>query len=147
MPNVSIFGEAKSEKSKLPGLMYENRESPLSLKSEAFSGRVIKMVRYLYTSGDKRFGSVYNQILRSGTSISANIAESQFAQSSADFITKLHIALKEANETRMWLNMLKESQSLTFAQHESMSADLDELIAMLVASLNTSKRNQNIVIK
>ena len=110
-------------------------------------GRVLKMARYLYTSGDKRFGSVYNQILRSGTSISANIAESQFAQSSVDFITKLHIALKEVNETRMWLNMLKESQSFTFAQHESMSADLDELIAMLVASLNTSKRNQNIVIK
>ena len=127
--------------------MYEGIQSPLSVKSEAYAGRIVKMVQHLHENGNKHLASVYNQVLRSGTSISANIAESQFAQSSADFITKLHIALKEANETRMWLNMLKESQSLTFAQHESMSADLDELIAMLVASLNTSKRNQNIVIK
>ena len=127
--------------------MYEGIQSPLSVKSEAYAGRIVKMVQHLHENGNKHLASVYNQVLRSGTSISANIAESQFAQSSADFITKLHIALKEANETRMWLNMLKESQSFTFAQHESMSADLDELIAMLVASLNTSKRNQNIVIK
>ena len=137
----------KSEKSKLLGLMYENRESPLSSKSEAFSGRVIKMVRYLYTSGDKHFDSVYNQILRSGTSISANIAESQFAQSPADFITKLHIALKEANETRKWLNMLRSANCLTSYQYDSMNADLSEIIAMLVSSVNTSKRNQSIIIK
>ena len=127
--------------------MYEGIQSPLSVKSEAYAGRIVKMVQHLHENGNKHLASVYNQVLRSGTSISANIGESLFAQSPADFITKLHIALKEANETRMWLNMLKESQSFTFAQHESMSADLDELIAMLVASLNTSKRNQNIVIK
>ena len=86
--------------------MYENDNSPLSQKSEAFSARVIKMVQFLNKEKDKCLSSVFNQVLRSGTSISANIGESQFAQSPADFITKLHIALKEANETRKWLNML-----------------------------------------
>ena len=58
------------------------------------------MVDYLLQSKGKTYSSIYNQILRSGTSIMANISESQFAQSRADFITKLHIALKEANETK-----------------------------------------------
>ena len=127
--------------------MYENEESPLSLKSEAFSGRVIKMVQFLNKEKDKCLGSVYNQVLRSGTSISANIGESQFAQSPADFVAKLHIALKEANETRKWLKMLKSADCLTDVQFDSMNADLSEIIAMLVSSLNTSKRNQTIINK
>ena len=127
--------------------MYENVESPLSQKSEAFSGRIINMVRFLHKEKDKCLGSMYNQVLRSGTSIAANIAESQFAQSPADFITKLHIALKEANETRKWLNMLRSANCLTSYQYDSMNADLSEIIAMLVSSVNTSKRNQSIIIK
>ena len=127
--------------------MYENNNSPLSQKSEAFSARVIKMVQYLNKEKDKCLSSVYNQVLRSGTSISANIGESQFAQSPADFVTKLHIALKEANETRKWLNMLLYANCLTTTQFDSMDADLSEIIAMLVSSINTSKRNQSIIIK
>ena len=127
--------------------MYENDNSPLSQKSEAFSGRIIKMVRFLNKEKEQCLSSMYNQVLRSGTSISANIAESQFAQSPADFITKLHIALKEANETRKWLNMLSTADCITQQQYESMNADLSEVIAMLVSSINTSKRNQTIIIK
>ncbi len=127
--------------------MYENNNSPLSQKSESFSARVIKMVQYLNKEKDKCLSSVYNQVLRSGTSISANIGESQFAQSPADFVTKLHIALKEANETRKWLNMLLSANCLTTTQFDSMDADLSEIIAMLVSSINTSKRNQSIIIK
>ena len=127
--------------------MYENNNSPLSQKSEAFSARVIKMVQFLNKEKDKCLSSVFNQVLRSGTSISANIGESQFAQSPADFITKLHIALKEANETRKWLNMLLSANCLTTTQFNSMNADLSEIIAMLVSSINTSKRNQTIIIK
>ncbi|MBQ9641087.1 MAG: four helix bundle protein [Bacteroidaceae bacterium] len=127
--------------------LYNNSDSPLSVKSEAFSVRVVKMVRFLYKKKDKCLISIYNQVLRSGTSISANIGESQFAQSPADFITKLHVALKEANETRKWLKMLKEADCLTTFQFESMNADLSEIIAMLVSSLNTSKRNQQILVK
>ena len=128
-------------------VMYENDNSPLSQKSEAFSGRIIKMVRFLNKEKEQCLSSMYNQVLRSGTSISANIAESQFAQSPADFITKLHIALKEANETRKWLNMLSSADCITQQQYESMNADLSEVIAMLVSSINTSKRNQTIIIK
>ncbi|MBQ7181927.1 MAG: four helix bundle protein [Bacteroidaceae bacterium] len=127
--------------------MYENEESPLSVKSEAFSGRIIKMVRFLNKEKDGCLKSIYNQILRSGTSISANIGESQFAQSPADFVTKLHIALKEANETRKWLNMLRSADCLMTNQFNSMNNDLSEIIAMLVSSLNTSKRNQSIIVK
>ena len=127
--------------------MYENDNSPLSQKSEAFSGRIIKMVRFLNKEKEQCLSSMYNQVLRSGTSISANIAESQFAQSPVDFITKLHIALKEANETRKWLNMLSTADCITQQQYESMNADLSEVIAMLVSSINTSKRNQTIIIK
>ena len=127
--------------------MYTNENSPLSAKSDAFSGRIIKMVLYLRKNKDAGLNSVYNQVLRSGTSISANVGESQFAQSTADFITKLHIALKEANETRKWLLMLKESECLTCVQLESMNADLSEIIAILVASINTAKRNQQIIVK
>ncbi len=127
--------------------MYEGIQSPLSVKSEAYAGRIVKMVQHLHENGNKHFASVYNQVLRSGTSISANIGESLFAQSPADFITKLHIALKEASETRRWLNVLKEGQSITPLQHRSMSKDLDEIIAMLVASIKTSKKNQSIIVK
>lgn len=105
------------------------------------------MVQFLHKEKDKCLGSIYNQVLRSGTSVSANIGESQFAQSPADFVTKLHIALKEANETRKWLNILKEADCLTTSQFDSMIADLNEIIAMLVSSLNTSKRNQQIIVK
>ena len=83
--------------------MYENDKSVLALKSEAFSGRVVKMVRYLNDNADRALAPLYNKVLRSGTSIAANVGEAQFAQSRADFITKLHIAAKEANETRKWL--------------------------------------------
>lgn len=71
----------------------------------------------------------------------ANVSESQFAQSRADFITKLHIALKEANETNNWLILLFRDQEFTEQQFLSIHADCNELIAMLVASLNTSKKN------
>ena len=91
--------------------------------------------------------SVLNQIMRSGTSVMANIGESQFAQSNADFITKLHIALKEASETERWLNFLYSNEYLMQNEYESMNKDCSEIIAMLVASVKTSKRNQSIIIK
>jgi len=101
---------------------------------------------YLRNNKDKGLHSIYDQVLRSGTSISANVGESQFAQSTADFITKLHIALKEANETRKWLVMLRDSECITSVQYNSMNSDLSEIIAILVASLNTAKRNQQIIV-
>ena len=71
----------------------------------------------------------------------ANISEAQFAQSQADFITKFHIALKEANETKNWLFLLNCNNAFITNEYESISNDCNEIIAILVASLNTSKNN------
>lgn len=116
--------------------------SPLAVKSEAFSIRIVKMVQYLNLHCDRNMKPIYNQVLRSGTSISANLGEAQFAQTPADFLTKLYISLKEANETKKWIKLLKESSCLTETQYNSMLADLSELIAMLVSSIKTAKKNQ-----
>jgi len=126
--------------------MYENSKSVLMLKSEAFSGRIVKMVRYLNDNSDRVLSPLYNQVLRSGTSIAANIGEAQYAQSRADFIAKLHIAAKEANETRKWLKNLLEGNVITIEQYKSMDNDCNEILSILVSSLKTSKRNAQIVI-
>ena len=80
------------------------------------------------------------QILRSGTSIGASIRESEFAQSNADFINKLSISLKEANETDYWLNLLKDY--IDSNAFNSMEIDCGKLIALLVSSIKTAKNNQ-----
>ena len=116
------------------------------MKSEAFSGRIVKMIRYLNDNSDRVLSPLYNQVLRSGTSIAANIGEAQYAQSRADFITKLHIAAKEANETRKWLKNLLEGNVITIEQYKSMDNDCNEILSILVSSLKTSKRNAQIVI-
>ncbi len=127
--------------------MYETSNSILAMKSEAFSKRIVKMVQYLQNKQDKTLAPLYYQVLRSGTSISANVGEAQFAQSRADFIAKLHIAAKEANETRKWLKMLHEGNVLTPMQYQSMDNDCNEILSILVTSLKTSKRNAQIIIK
>ena len=127
--------------------MYENNESILVTKSDAFAGRIVKMVRYMHLNSGKTLVPLYNQVLRSGTSIAANIGEAQFAQSRADFITKLHIAAKEANETRKWLKNLHEGGAITLEQYQSMDNDCNEILSILVSSLKTSKRNSQIIIK
>ena len=126
---------------------YCREQSPLLIKTEAFATRIVNMVDYLSSTKDGKFRSIYDQVLRSGTSIMANVRESQFAQSKADFISKLQIALKEANETMGWLVLLKNKECITGKAYVSMSSDCNELIAMLVASVNTSKKNQQIIVE
>lgn len=125
--------------------MYHREESILYQKSHCFAVRIVKMVKYLFQ--DWKLAPIYQQILKSGTSISANVAESQFAQSPSDFITKLHIALKEANESERWLEILHDAELITDKQYESMMSDCSELIALLVSSLKTAKLNQQQIIK
>ena len=99
---------------------------------------------FLHFSGnDWKLMAIYKQVLRSGTSISANVHESEFAQSSSDFASKLHIALKEANETMNWLNLLHDTDILSEKEFESMASDCSELIALLVSSVKTIKKNNN----
>ena len=80
------------------------------------------------------------QMLRSGTSIGANIHEGMYAQSKADFVSKLSISLKEANETSYWLILLKKTDYLTLEVYNSLKSDLDELIRMIISSLKTAKK-------
>ncbi|MBR4042365.1 MAG: four helix bundle protein [Bacteroidaceae bacterium] len=115
---------------------------PLLQKSKQFAIRIIRF--YSYLQKEKNECVISKQILRSGTSIGANARESNNAQSSADFINKLSIALKEADETAYWLELLHESGIIDEQHFSSMYSDLKELIALLTASIKTSKQNNNI---
>ncbi len=121
---------------------YKRDGSVLHIKSYAFAVRIVNMFLH-FTSNDWKMQTIYKQVLRSGTSISANVHESEFAQSSSDFISKLHIALKEANETMNWLNLLHDTGFLSDKEFDSMSVDCGELIALLVSSIKTKKNNLN----
>ena len=122
-------------------MIHYNREGgPLHTKSYNFAVRIVKMFLH-FTDNDWKLQSVYKQMLRSGTSISANVHESEFAQSPSDFASKLYIALKEANETMNWLNLLHDTGYLSSEGFESMAADLSEVIALLVSSIKTTKKN------
>ena len=112
-------------------------------KSYEFAVRIVRMFLH-FTDNDWKLQTIYKQVLRSGTSISANVHESEFAQSPSDFVSKLHIALKEANETMNWLNLLHDTGYLNDKGFESMINDCDEVIALLVSSIKTIKKNINI---
>ena len=106
-------------------------------KSETFAFRIIKLNKYLINV--KRECILSKQILRSGTSIAANIAESKDAQSTADYISKLSIALKEANETNFWVNSLYEGHYINEREFESLNKDSVEMIKLLVSSIKKVK--------
>ncbi len=106
-------------------------------KSKAFALRIIKLNKYLCT--EKREFTLSNQLLRSGTSIGANIREGTRAQTDADFYLKLTIALKEADESAYWLELLFESEYITKEQFDSIYNDCNELIKILVAVTKTQK--------
>ena len=122
---------------------YNREGGPLHIKSYAFAIRIVKMFLH-FTENDWKLQAIYKQLLRSGTSISANVHESEFAQSASDFASKLHIALKEANETMNWLNLLHDTGYLDEKAFTSMSMDCSEVIALLVASIKTTKKNNQI---
>ena len=82
-----------------------------------------------------------NQMFRSGTAIGALVSEATYAQSAADFINKLSIALKECNETLYWLNILKDTEYINEKEFISMSTDCEELLALLISSIKTTKNN------
>lgn len=112
------------------------KESILRNKSELFADRIVKLYKYIYKQQESVMSK---QIYRSGTSIGANIAESINAQSEADFINKLNIALKEANETDYWLERLFNSGYIDQKGYLSMKNDNTEIIKMLVSSIKTVK--------
>jgi four helix bundle protein len=115
------------------------KESILREKSYQFALRIIKL--YKFISIEKKEFVLSKQILRSGTSIGANIEEANQAQSKTDFIHKLAIAQKEAAETNYWLRLLRDSEFLTDKQAESLLIDCEELQKILTSSIKTSKEN------
>ena len=115
------------------------RENILKIKSYAFALRVVKLYKYLCSNKEYVLSK---QVLRSGTAVGALISEAEFGQSKADFISKLSIALKEANETLYWLRLLKDSEYLDEKMFQSIKPDIEELIKLLVTSINTAKKNQ-----
>lgn len=113
------------------------RESIVGDRSKVFAIRIIKFCKIL--SEEKREYIISNQLFRCGTSIGANIRESNNAQSKADFISKLSIALKEADETSYWLEILLDSEIINKEQFDGLYNDLKEIIAMLTSSIKTLK--------
>lgn len=105
--------------------------------SKKFALRVIKLYEYL--NEEKKEHIISNQIYRSGTSIGANVAESIHAQSKADFISKLNISLKEATETKYWLELLHDSEKINDIEFESIVNDLNIIIGTLVNSIKKMK--------
>lgn len=116
------------------------RKNVVKDKSFAFALRVVKLAQYLQEQ--KREFVLSKQVLRSGTAIGALVRESEHAQSKADFISKMSIALKEANETDYWLDLLHQSEYLTPENHASIHPDIQELIKLLVSIVKTSKNQR-----
>ncbi len=114
------------------------RNDKLSVQSMDFAVSVINLVKYLKENKEH---IISNQIGRSGTSIGANIREAQYAHGKADFIAKLQIALKEANETGYWLELLLKTNYISENQFKELDRICTGLRAMLVASINTAKGN------
>jgi four helix bundle protein len=112
-------------------------DNVVMIKSKALALRVVKLYRFL-TEEKKEF-VISKQVLRSGTSIGANIKESECAQSKADFKTKLYVAFKEANETEYWLELLHESGYLAHDAFESIYSDCKEVKKLLSSITKTIK--------
>ena len=115
-------------------------ESKLRTQSRDFAVSIINLVK---TLKEKRETIISNQIGRSGTSIGANIREAQYAHGKADFIAKLQIALKEANETGYWLELLFRTNYITEENYKSLDSACTSIRVMLISSINTAKENMN----
>jgi four helix bundle protein len=118
------------------------KDSILKEKSYKFAIRIVKLSQFLQT--DKKEYVLSKQILRSGTAIAALIMEAQFGQSKADFINKMSISLKEANETFFWLSLLKDTDYIDENLYKSLYNNCNEIISLLVSTVNTSKKNERL---
>ena len=112
-------------------------ENAVAEKSKRFGVRTIKL--YKYMSETTKEYTLGKQILRSGTSIGANVHEAIYGQSREDFISKMSIALKEASETEYWLELLRATEYIDERQYESMIADCIELKKLLTSIVRSTK--------
>lgn len=117
------------------------KENIVRDRSFAFALRVVKLAKYLQC--EQKEYVLSKQVLRSGTAIGALIREAEHAQSKADFISKMSIALKEANETDYWIDLLHQSGLIVQKNYDSIHSDIQELIRLLVSIVKTSKAALN----
>ncbi len=115
------------------------KENVLLDKSLNFAVRIVKLYKLLRFERQEYVMS--KQLLRSGTSIGANVSEAQAAQSNADFISKLHISLKECNESIYWIKLLSMTEYITTQEADSIHSDAKELYALLISIIKTAKNN------
>jgi four helix bundle protein len=113
------------------------KDSPLRRKSYEFGLAIVREVKRLRET--KREFELTGQLVRSATSVGANVEEAGAGQTRKDFITKMAIAAKEANETRYWLRLLRDSEILDVQTSNSLMADCDELVRMLTATVKTAQ--------
>ena len=106
-------------------------------KSFDFAVRIVNLCKFL--ANERKEFILSKQLLRSGTSIGANVCEAQKAQSTSDFVAKLYIALKEANETYYWLRLLHKTDYLTETEFQSLQSDINEIISLLMSITKSSK--------
>ena len=145
--SFSSFGRKAFYIEKHENMCYNNlmkggvamKENLLIDKSIAFASRIIKLHQYLIKT--KKETVISKQIVRSGTSIGANINEANYGQSKADFVSKMHIALKETAETEYWLKLLTMSEYVSEDMGNSLLNDCLEIKRILIASINTAKEN------
>ncbi|MTK53075.1 four helix bundle protein [Paludibacter sp.] len=115
------------------------RENIVMVKAYAFALRIVKAYKFLYQ--DQHEFVMSKQLLRSGTAIGALIKESEHAQSKADFINKMNVALKEANETEYWLMLLHDSDFMNDNVFTSIITDCREIVRLLISIVRSSKEN------
>jgi four helix bundle protein len=113
-------------------------ESVLRDKSYKFAVRTVNLCKFL--CAEKKEYVLSKQILRSGTAIGALVREAEYGQSKLDFVNKLSIALKEANETDYWLMLLRDTNYITSESFESIHPEITEIIKLLTASIKTAKK-------
>ena len=110
-------------------------------KTISFAIRIVNCCKFLVN--DKKELVMSKQMLRSGTSIGANVHECIQAQSRADFVSKMSIALKEASETSYWLILLNKTDYISDSMFDSIKSDLDEITKIIISSIKTTKKNMD----
>jgi four helix bundle protein len=121
-------------------MRYKMQKAIIEQKSFDFAVRIVKLYQYLCE--EKKEYVLSKQLLRCGTSIGANVSESQRGQSKPDFYSKIAIALKEANETYYWIRLLYATDYLIEKQYSSLAADINEIISILVAICNSKNKTE-----
>ncbi len=113
-------------------------DNVVKIKSYQFAIRIVHLYKFLVE--EKKEYILSKQLLRSGTSVGANVREAEHAESKADFIHKLSVALKEANETEYWLDLLKETGYLNNSEYISIQFDIKEILKLLTSIIKTAKQ-------